>query len=48
MAVTDTQGRVRGLRVAGASLFSVVSCANTNIPTLMLAETIDDAILPGG
>lgn len=51
MAVTDTQGRVRGvpgLRVVDASLFPVVPCANTNIPTLMLAEKIADAIVAGG
>ena len=51
MAVTDTAGRVRGvpgLRVVDASLFPVVPCANTNIPTLMVAEKIADAILAGG
>ncbi len=48
MAVTDMEGRVRGLHVAGASLFPVESCANTNIPTLMLAQTIADAIVAGG
>jgi len=51
MAVTDTQGRVfgvPGLRVVDASLFPVVPCANTNIPTLMLAEKIADAIVAGG
>lgn len=43
MAVTDTEGRVRGvpgLRVVDASIFPVVPCANTNIPTLMTAEKI--------
>jgi 5-(hydroxymethyl)furfural/furfural oxidase len=43
MAVTDTQGRVRGvqgLRVVDASIFPVVPCANTNFPTLMSAEKI--------
>ena len=48
MAVTDNQGRVRGvagLRVVDASLFPVVPCANTNFPTLMTAEKIADAIL---
>jgi 5-(hydroxymethyl)furfural/furfural oxidase len=48
MAVTDPAGRVRGvegLRVVDASLFPVVPCANTNIPTLMTAEKIADAIL---
>ena len=48
MAVTDMQGRVRGvagLRVVDASLFPVVPCANTNFPTLMTAEKIADAML---
>ena len=51
MAVTDTAGRVRGvsgLRVVDASLFPVVPCANTNVPTLMVAEKIADGILAGG
>ncbi len=51
MAVTDPAGRVRGvdgLRVVDASLFPVVPCANTNVPTLMTAEKIADAILAGG
>ena len=50
MAVTDTAGRVRGvqgLRVVDASVFPVVPCANTNIPTLMTAEKIADAIIAG-
>jgi 5-(hydroxymethyl)furfural/furfural oxidase len=50
MAVTDPAGRVRGvpgLRLVDASLFPVVPCANTNIPTLMTAEKIADAILAG-
>ena len=48
MAVTDNQGRVRGvsgLRVVDASLFPVVPCANTNFPTLMTAEKIADTML---
>src|SRR5437667_312804 len=48
MAVTDNQGRVRGvggLRVVDASLFPTVPCANTNFPTLMTAEKIADAML---
>ena len=48
MAVTDSAGRVRGiagLRVVDASIFPVVPCANTNIPTIMTAEKIADAIL---
>jgi 5-(hydroxymethyl)furfural/furfural oxidase len=48
MAVTDNQGRVRGvsgLRVVDASLFPTVPCANTNFPTLMTAEKISDTML---
>ncbi|MBV8890232.1 MAG: GMC family oxidoreductase N-terminal domain-containing protein [Alphaproteobacteria bacterium] len=48
MAVTDNQGRVRGvggLRVVDASLFPAVPCANTNFPTLMTAEKISDMML---
>lgn len=48
MAVTDHQGRVRGvqgLRVVDASIFPIVPSANTNFPTLMTAEKIADAIL---
>jgi 5-(hydroxymethyl)furfural/furfural oxidase len=48
MAVTDTQGRLRGvggLRVVDASLFPVVPRADTNFPTLMTAEKIADAML---
>ncbi len=51
MAVTDNAGRVRGvqgLRVVDASIFPVVPCANTNFPTLMVAEKIADTILDGG
>ena len=49
-SVTDARGRVRGtagLRVCDASLFPAVPRANTNIPTLMTAEKIADAILSG-
>jgi len=48
MAVTDTQGRVKGvqgLRVVDASVFPIVPCANTNFPTLMTAEKISDAMV---
>lgn len=48
MAVTDTQGRVRGvpgLRVCDASVFPFVPSANTNIPTIMTAEKIASHML---
>ena len=48
MAVTDPDGNVRGvvgLRVVDASIFPVVPCANTNIPTIMTAEKISERIL---
>src|SRR5579883_1429808 len=48
MAVTDTQGRVKGvqgLRVVDASVFPIVPCANTNFPTLMTAEKIAAAVM---
>ena len=48
MAVTDTSGNVRGvqnIRVCDALLFPVVPCANTNFPTLMVAEKAADYIL---
>jgi 5-(hydroxymethyl)furfural/furfural oxidase len=47
-AVTDTSGRVRGvggLRVCDASIMPWVPSANTNIPTLMLAEKISAQIM---
>jgi 5-(hydroxymethyl)furfural/furfural oxidase len=46
-AVTDPQGRVynvQGLRICDASLMPSVPCANTNIPTIMVAERIADLI----
>jgi 5-(hydroxymethyl)furfural/furfural oxidase len=50
MSVVDTAGRVKGvegLRVVDASVFPVVPCANTNVPTMMTAEKISEAILAG-
>ena len=47
-AVTDSSGRVygvAGLRVCDASIMPCVPCANTNIPTIMMAEKIADAVL---
>lgn len=49
-AVVDSAGRVygvEGLRVADASIIPLIPTANTNLPTLMLAEKIADAILGG-
>ena len=48
MAVTDNQGRVHGmegLRVVDASIFPMIPCANTNFPTMMVAEKISNDIL---
>jgi 5-(hydroxymethyl)furfural/furfural oxidase len=50
MAVTDSQGRVRGLaglRVCDASIFPVVPRANTNFPVLMTAEKVAATIIEG-
>jgi 5-(hydroxymethyl)furfural/furfural oxidase len=47
LAVTTGDGRVigvQGLRVCDASLMPAIPCANTNVPTLMLAERIADLI----
>jgi len=49
-AVTDVNGSVRGvagLRIVDASIFPVIPSANINLPTIMLAEKISDAILAG-
>ena len=47
-AVVDAQGRVRGiagLRVVDASIMPTAPRGNTNIPTIMVAEKISDAIV---
>ncbi|MEO8884261.1 MAG: GMC oxidoreductase, partial [Devosia sp.] len=46
-AVTDGSGRVygvEGLRVVDASLMPAIPRANTNTPTIMMAERIADLI----
>jgi len=48
LAVVDPEGRVigvNGLRVADASVMPTVPRGNTNLPTLMIAEKMSDAIL---
>jgi 5-(hydroxymethyl)furfural/furfural oxidase len=50
LAVTDGVGRVRGveaLRICDASLMPTIPRANTNTPTLMMAERIADLIKQG-
>ncbi len=50
-AVVDEAGRVHGiggLRVADASVMPVVPRGNTNIPTIMVAEKLADAIRATG
>ncbi len=50
LAVTSPTGRVHGvdgLRVCDASLMPSIPCANTNLPTIMIAERIADFILCG-
>lgn len=47
MAVTNGRGKVRGLEglyVCDASLMPTIPCANTNLPTLMMAEKIADSL----
>ena len=46
-AVVDPQGRVKGiqgLRVVDASIFPNVTAGNTNVPVIMVAEKLSDAI----
>jgi 5-(hydroxymethyl)furfural/furfural oxidase len=46
-AVTDGAGRVhgvQGLRVCDSSIMPAIPRANTNLPTLMLAERIADLV----
>lgn len=48
MAPLDSQGRVKGISglwVADASAFPAIPSANTNIPTIMLAEKIADHVI---
>jgi 5-(hydroxymethyl)furfural/furfural oxidase len=50
MAVVDPECRVygvAGLRVADASVMPRVPSANTNIPTVMIAERVADFIRAG-
>ncbi len=50
-AVTDPSARVygaEGLRVCDASIMPRVPRANTNFPTMMMAEKVADTILAGG
>lgn len=47
LAVTDPSGRVYGvggLRVCDASVMPSIPCANTNLPTIMIAEKIADHV----
>jgi 5-(hydroxymethyl)furfural/furfural oxidase len=47
MAVTGASGlvhKVAGLRICDASVMPSIPCANTNIPTIMLAERMADLI----
>ncbi|WP_342242260.1 GMC oxidoreductase, partial [Inquilinus sp. OTU3971] len=49
-AVTSPTGKVQGMggvRIADASLMPSIPCANTNIPTIMIAERIADFIRSG-
>jgi 5-(hydroxymethyl)furfural/furfural oxidase len=51
MAVVDPEGlviRSRNIFVADASIMSRLPTANTNIPMIMAAEKISDALLSRG
>ena len=50
-AVTDPSGcvyGVTGLRIADASLFPAVPCANTNFPTIMTGEKVAATVMGEG
>jgi 5-(hydroxymethyl)furfural/furfural oxidase len=47
LAVTDSRGAVygvEGLHVCDASLMPSIPCANTNVPTVMMAERVADGL----
>ncbi|MVA36269.1 GMC family oxidoreductase [Agrobacterium vitis] len=47
MAVTGASGKVRGMEglyVCDASIMPTIPCANTNLPTIMMAEKIADIL----
>lgn len=47
-AVVDPAGRVRGidgLRIADASIFPVICCANTSLPVMMVAQKISHEVI---
>jgi 5-(hydroxymethyl)furfural/furfural oxidase len=47
LAVTDATGKVRkldGLYISDASIMPTIPCANTNLPTIMMAEKIADGL----
>jgi 5-(hydroxymethyl)furfural/furfural oxidase len=50
LSVCDSAGRVlgvEGLRIADASIMPTIPCANTNMPTIMIAERISNLIARG-
>ncbi|MBK1865772.1 GMC family oxidoreductase [Aestuariivirga sp. YIM B02566] len=50
LAVTDARGKVRkldGLYISDASIMPTIPCANTNLPTIMMAEKIADGLKRG-